>query len=128
MRWRSGVVLALIWASAAVAAPPPRLTAEIARLARTTDGVVGVAAHRLDGGDTIMDFENGIDRIVLEKLGVKSFSSSGAPGTVFAHDLANGDVALDVVTSSGAEFTIQLADPLGTLNAAHLSSADFILV
>ena len=38
----------------------------------------------------------------------------------------SGDVALNVVTSAGAKFSILLADPGGSLAAAHISAADFI--
>ena len=63
---------------------------------------------------------------MLEKLGVKSYQPGGAAGTVFASDLANGDVSLAVVTSSGQHFSIQIADPLSGLTSANFSSADFL--
>ncbi|UVO52503.1 hypothetical protein M0208_11750 [Sphingomonas sp. SUN019] len=80
----------------------------------------------LDGGDRILDFENGIDRIVLEKLGVTRYAAGGAAGSVFATDLADGNVQLDVVTSAGAHFGITLVDANGTLNAAGIAANDFL--
>ena len=60
----------------------------------------GVAAAT-GGVDTVKDFQDGFDRIVLEKLGVTKFAAGGAPGTVFASDAADGSVHLDGVTSGG---------------------------
>ncbi|MEJ5979373.1 hypothetical protein WG901_22155 [Novosphingobium sp. PS1R-30] len=62
---------------------------------------------------------------MLEKLGVRSYSSSGASGTVFARDEADGNVRIDVVTSAGIRFSIALEDHSGSLSAKAFSSADF---
>ena len=90
------------------------------------DWFVFKGAGALDGGDHIEDFENGLDHIVLEKLGVGSYRAGGGAGTVYAHDLASGAVGLDVVTSTGIKMSIVVEDPAGTLNAASFSAADFI--
>jgi Ca2+-binding RTX toxin-like protein len=80
----------------------------------------------LDGGDQIQDFEDGVDRIVLEKLGVSKYAAGGAPGTIFARNGASGNVLLDVVTSAGVKFSIDIADPTATLSAQNFSSSDFL--
>ena len=92
------------------------------------DWFVFKGAGALDGGDRIEDYQDGVDKIVLEKLGITAFKSGGSAGSVFAHDLANGDVSVDVVTSAGVAFSIQLADTYGTLHAADLSMADFLFL
>ena len=76
--------------------------------------------------DTIKDFEDGLDRIAFDDLGVTRYSASGGNGTVRAYDMADGSVSLDVTTSHGNHFTIAIADPLGKLSAANFSSSDFI--
>jgi Ca2+-binding RTX toxin-like protein len=90
------------------------------------DRFVFKGAGALDGGDTIMDFQDGLDRISIEKLGVTKYADGGAPGTAFAHDLADGDVSIHVVFSAGAKFDITIADPGHTLTAANFSAADFL--
>jgi Ca2+-binding RTX toxin-like protein len=90
------------------------------------DWFVFKGAGALDGGDIIEDYEDGVDRIVLEKLGVTAYKVGGAAGTVYAHDLSNGDVSVDVTTSAGVKFSIQVADPHHTLSAANFSAADFV--
>lgn len=79
----------------------------------------------MNGVDRIQDFQDGSDRIVFEKLGVGRYASGGGNGTIFAQDAANGDVILHGKTSAGVAFAIEVADPTGTLIAAHISSSDF---
>jgi Ca2+-binding RTX toxin-like protein len=90
------------------------------------DWFVFKSAGALDGGDSVEDFQDGADRIVIEKLGVTRYQAGGANGTVFAHDDASGAVVLDVVTSTGAGFAIEIADPNDVLLAAQFSAADFL--
>jgi Ca2+-binding RTX toxin-like protein len=80
----------------------------------------------LEGGDRIEDFENGVDLIVLEKLGVTSYGAGGNTGTVFAKDSPTGDVLIDVVTSEGARFTITVGDPREAIDATQFTATDFI--
>ena len=74
----------------------------------------------------IKDFEDGIDKIVFEKIGVKAYNSSGAAGTAFAYDLPDGSVRIDVVTSSNTHFSIFVDDPYNTLSFSNFSSSDFL--
>jgi Ca2+-binding RTX toxin-like protein len=92
------------------------------------DWFVFKGAGALGGGDRIEDFQDGVDRIVLEKLGVTKYAAGGGLGTVFARDGAGGNVFLDVVTSAGAKFSIDVADPTASLTAANFTASDFILV
>ena len=90
------------------------------------DWFVFKGARALDGGDRIEDFQDGVDRIIFEKLGISSYRPGGGNGTVFAHDLPNGEVRLDAVTSSGMHFSATVADPGGTLTAASFTAVDFL--
>jgi Ca2+-binding RTX toxin-like protein len=82
----------------------------------------GAAAR--EGGDRIEDFEPN-DLIVLEKLGVKSYSASGESGTVFARDTEKGDLAIEVVASDGQRFSIDVLHA-GDITATLFSNATFI--
>jgi Ca2+-binding RTX toxin-like protein len=91
------------------------------------DWFVFKGAGALDGSvDRIEDFQDGLDLVVLEKIGVTRFDPNGGAGTVHAVDAANGGVTLLATASTGALLTIELADPLGPLSAASFSAADFL--
>lgn len=72
-----------------------------------------------------MDYQDGLDRIVLEKLGITRYANTGGPGTVYAYDDPSGDVILKAQDSAGHAFQIVVDDPNGTLSAANFSAADF---
>ena len=74
-----------------------------------------------------MDFQNGLDLLVFEKLGMKQYSSSGASGTLYAYDQAGGDVLIKGQDASGKTISVMIDDPNNSLTAASFSSADFIL-
>jgi len=57
---------------------------------------------------------------------VTHYSPGATAGTVYAHDLTNGEVGLDVVTSAGAKFSIVIADPTNSLWATGFGASDFI--
>ena len=92
------------------------------------DWFVFKGAGALDGGDRIQDFQDGSDRIVLEKLGVTKFAAGGGLGTVYAYAAASGDIILNVVSSAGAEFSVTVDNENGVLQPQHFSAADFIFV
>lgn len=63
-----------------------------------SDRFVFKGAPVLSGQDTVMDFQDGVDFLVIEKLGIKQYSSSGAAGTVYAYDATGGDVLVKATT------------------------------
>lgn len=73
-----------------------------------------------------MDFQDGVDFLVIEKLGIKQYSSSGAAGTVYAYDITGGDVLVKGYDSSGQAFSVLVDDPNGTLSASNFASGDFL--
>ena len=75
-----------------------------------------------------MDFQNGIDLIVLEKLGVRQYTNNGAAGSVYAYDDPGGGVLIKGYTSSGTLFSALVEDSSGSLSAASFSQADFLFV
>ncbi|MCG5487586.1 MAG: calcium-binding protein, partial [Sinorhizobium meliloti] len=90
------------------------------------DRFVFKGAGSLVGRDSVMDFQDGTDLFVLEKLGIKQYSASGAAGTIFAYNEASGDVMLKGYDSTGNALSIHVDDPTNTLAASHFSSADFL--
>ena len=76
--------------------------------------------------DTVMDFQDGLDRFVFEGNGVKSYSSSGAVGTVFAYDQPDGNVLIRGLDGTGNEISVLVEDPYGTLQASDFTSTDFL--
>ncbi len=91
-----------------------------------SDRFVFKGAVALSGQDTVMDFQDGVDFLVIEKLGIKQYSSSGAAGTVYAYDATDGDVLVKGYDAAGTAFSILVDDPNGTLSAANFSSSDFL--
>ena len=73
-----------------------------------------------------MDFQDGLDRFVFEKNGVKSYSSSGAVGTVFAYDQADGDVLIRGLDGTGNQISVLVDDPYDSLEASDFTSTDFL--
>ena len=74
------------------------------------DWFVFKGSNIVGGADTIADFSDGVDKVVIERLGVGLFQAGRANGTIFAYDdVATGDVALRGVTSDGA--TSRFASP-----------------
>jgi Ca2+-binding RTX toxin-like protein len=90
-----------------------------------SDWFVLKGSGALVGVDRIEDFEDGVDHIVLEKLGVSHYESSGANGTVFARKVGNDNV-LHIVTSSAQELLIEIAIPAGANSATEITADDFI--
>ncbi|WQP05267.1 calcium-binding protein (plasmid) [Sinorhizobium meliloti] len=80
----------------------------------------------LSGQDTVMDFQDGLDLLAIETLGVKQYSNSGAAGTIYAYDATGGDVLVKGYNSAGNAFSILVDDPNGSLTAANFSRADFV--
>ena len=84
-------------------------------------------ASALADRDVVRDFQDGVDTLSFEKLGLSQYSSSGAKGTIYAYNDANGDVLIKGYDSSGNAFSVLIDDPLGNLSAANFSRADFML-
>ena len=78
------------------------------------------------GMDTIMDFQDGLDLMIFEKLGITSYSSSGANGTVYAYDRSDGNVLISGHGSAGQLVSVLVMDPTQTLDATDFSRADFL--
>jgi Ca2+-binding RTX toxin-like protein len=76
--------------------------------------------------DTIMDFQDGLDTITLERLGITSYASTGANGTVYAYDQPDDNVLIRGYTATGQTMTVLLIDSTHTLDASDFSSADFL--
>ena len=72
-----------------------------------------------------MDFQDGIDLMIFEKLGISSYSGSGANGTVYASDRSDGNVLISGTVPTASRFRC-LSWTLHTLDAADFSSADFL--
>ena len=72
-----------------------------------------------------MDFEDDIDRFVFEGNGIKSYSSSGANGTVFAYDQPDGNVLIRGLDGIGNEISILVEDQYNSLQVSDFSSTDF---
>ena len=78
------------------------------------------------GHDTVMDFEDGLDRLIFAGNGVTSYSNSGVAGSVFAYDQADGDALIWGFDGAGNEISVLLDDPTNSLLASNFSSADFV--
>ncbi len=91
-----------------------------------SDRFVFKGAAVLGSQDTVMDFQDGVDFLLIEKLGVSQYSSSGASGTVYAYDTTDGDVQVMGYDSAGNAFSILVDDPNGALAAANFSRSDFL--
>ena len=78
------------------------------------------------GTDTIMDFQDGLDLMIFEKVGITSYSNSHANGTVYAYNRADGNVLIQGHGSSGQVISVLVMDPTRTLDALDFSRADFI--
>jgi Ca2+-binding RTX toxin-like protein len=86
----------------------------------------------LPGVDTVI-FDQSLDRIVFEGLGITHYAPGGAPGTIFAQDVALtvldyegmphvlSLVRLDAVTAAGEHFTIETVG-----FAANFDTGDFV--
>lgn len=73
-----------------------------------------------------MDFQDGVDILVLEKIGIRQYSSSGAAGTVYAYDDPTGGVLIKGYDAAGKVFSVLVDDPANSLSASNFSSADFL--
>ncbi len=93
---------------------------------RDADWFIFKGKGALSGTDTILDFEDGTDRIVFEKLGVNRYSEDGGAGSVFAREDGAGGVVLEGVDQHGANFAINIMAAGTPLYANQFSAADFI--
>ena len=48
----------------------------------------------LTGQDMVMDFQDGLDVLIFENLGIKKYANTGAAGTAYAYDQSSGDVLI----------------------------------
>ena len=57
---------------------------------------------------------------------MSSYSNSGAAGTVFAYDQADGDVLIWGYDGAGNEISVLVDDPTNSLLASNFTSTDFL--
>lgn len=80
--------------------------------------------------DVIWDWQDGVDKIVIENLGINSYADNMDENTniasIWAYDASLGDVVVRGELSTGEDFTIRIKDVHGTISASMFSASDFL--